>query len=698
MKQKILLSIIILVLSATFACNVSSLSEEWEYSMNGEVRWVYADDLDNDGEVEILVHAFRKSGIEEYSVIYIFNKEGKITGKIDTNSEIFDVQVMDFDNDLEKEIITAAGGLEKGDMNKPYGSVRIFNKQGDVELDYNIISKFRSVYAADLDNDSRNEILAASGYEIVTHVRKICYCDVYALNKRLGLEWKFKAHEDRILIEEYTDIYAEDLDNARDSNNKTHKEIITSTSRGIIYVLRSDNVNIDDYGYATKNNLRWNYTLDGVAEVYATDLDNPLEMREKTGYPCDIDKLNETEKLEKGRPMCYECAIGSCDDKCDVSCREVIASSAGGTVYVFQGNGTLRWSYKTGGRITGTSVSDIDNDGRKEIIVGSDDVYVLDNNGKLLMNYKTQKKVLSVHTADLNNDNIKEIISGTDDGLYIIGIDGTLYEKMHASNIKSVYSSDIDGDGIKEIIAGIGWSAYIFKTNQTILYERSAEMHYKIARDYYEKENYNTALIYANKSREQYTVARIPGGISKSEEFMSDIENKIYIKLKEDEAGEYLEIAQFYYNLSNQTYATNQTVPKGIADSIADKITQMIKVDEKNLVACEINGTVVNATPEYCAGEYAKLARAIYLELGYEDMVNLTDSMIPGSKKAEVNETTGNAQVESAPEEKDLIKQLIDRELKFFGIPALYLIIPVVFILIVRLNYYISKRRREKGG
>jgi len=72
--------------------------------------------------------------------------------------------------------------------------------------------------------------------------------------------------------------------------------------------------------------------------------------------------------------------------------------------------------------------------------------------------------------------------------------------------------------------------------------------------------------------------------------------------------------------------------------------------------------------------------------------------MIPGSKKAEVNETTDKAQVESAPEEKDLIKQLIDRELKFFGIPTLYLIIVGVFILIVRLNYYISKRRREKGG
>jgi len=123
----------------------------------------------------------------------------------------------------------------------------------------------------------------------------------------------------------------------------------------------------------------------------------------------------------------------------------------------------------------------------------------------------------------------------------------------------------------------------------------------------------------------------------------------------------------------------------------------MIKVDEKNLVACEINGTVVNATPKYCAGEYAKLARAIYLELGYEDKVKLADSMIPGSEKAEVNETTGQAHVEPQ-EEKDLIRQLIDRELKFFGIPTLYLIILIVFILIVRLNYYISKRRKEKGG
>ena len=77
MKQKIsLISLAALILFAGITCNVSSLTEEWEYSMNGEVRWVYADDLDNDGEVEILVHAFKTTGIEEFGVIYIFDKTG----------------------------------------------------------------------------------------------------------------------------------------------------------------------------------------------------------------------------------------------------------------------------------------------------------------------------------------------------------------------------------------------------------------------------------------------------------------------------------------------------------------------------------------------------------------------------------------------------------------------------------------------
>jgi len=685
-----------LLLSAIFAGSVLSISGEWDYAMGGEIREVYSDDLDGDGNFEVIAHAFITTGVESYSTVYVFNKTGGVFGKINTRSEILDMQVIDFDRDGEKELIVAMGSLENNDIFKPVGSIVIYGKTGDIKQHYAGIQGFvHGIYASDVNNDSRNELLAASGYELVTTAHMQCYCKVYLLNRRMEETWAFKAHDDRVLIEEYMDVYAEDLDKVLDADNKTHKEIITSTSAGRIYLLDASGA------------LKWNYSLSGIAKVYAADIDNPKELREATAYVCEASKVSESEKLDKGKPVCYACGMDSCDDKCNVSCAEIIASSPDGTVYVFGRNQTLRWSYKTDGRISGTSVTDINDDGSKEIVAGSDDVYVLNNNGKLIWRYKTPTKVLSIHAEDLNNDRIFEIIAGTENGLYLFGADGTLYEKYELEHVVSVHAADLNNDGVKEIVAGAGFNAYVFKVNEEKLYSYSAKTHYGLAQNYYKSEDYSNALVYANKSYAYYVLADDAAGSVKSKELIAEIEKTVYIKSKEKEADEYLKIAQFYYNLSNKTDVKNITAPPGLIAQITNIIIGGGK-NEIKLVSCPINGSLVNVSADVCSKEYAKLARVIYLELGYDDKVNLTELMIPESERAGwVNVTKNETVPEEIPvneEEKTMLQKIIGGELKIFGIPALYIIIIVSLILISfiysKVNAIMASRAAKgvKGG
>ncbi len=648
---------LVLILFIISTGNVFSMNEVWKSEMGGQVVWVYADDPDEDSTVEILVHVIKESTIEKYGVIYILDDNYKIIGKIDDNTEIFDIQVFDFDRDDEKEIIIATGKLLDNNVRNPYGTIKVFNKTGGTEQKYSDMGFFRSVYAGDVNGDRRNEIIAASGYEHATQFRQECFCDIYFLNRRFDPDWKFKVYRGENIMEKFLCVYAEDLDNIL-ADGKMHKEIIATTSSGKLYVLDSSNVVIDNEGYA-ENIMLWNYSPDGISKVYAEDLDDPVELRNKTAYPCNATVTNNGITQTK-ESVCYRCNITECNENCSISCKEVIAGTGAGTVYVFNSSGKLRWSYKTPGKpkseIIDVLISDINNDKKQGIIAGSDAVYALDNNGNLLWKYKTKKAVTTLYTADLDNDNFNEIIAGTEEGLCIIGSDGILYENYEINDVKSVCANDIDNDSVMEIIAGIDSNIHIFKINETNLRINSAKKHYEIAQDYYENGNYNATISYANKSHIYYTKVNHTEGISKSIQLINDARDKIYIKLRVDEAKKYFEIALNYSE----------------------------------------NNDTVNASI------YAELSREIYIELNDTEKITVADALIlkcEGEKTEEIDETieiTGTDDENITVEEKSLIRKIIDRELEFYGIPVLYVILIVILISGVLISQQAKKRKQEE--
>jgi outer membrane protein assembly factor BamB len=111
---------------------------------------------------------------------------------------------------------------------------------------------------------------------------------------------------------------------------------------------------------------------------------------------------------------------------------------------------SLMWTYETHGETGSPVIADVDDDGKKEVIIDSSDgyVHVLDSNGNLKWSYMTAGGVrryvnrgirTALSVADLDNDGYKEVIYGSKEGkLYVLdGKDGTVlwkYVVLKATN------------------------------------------------------------------------------------------------------------------------------------------------------------------------------------------------------------------------------------------------------------------------
>ena len=143
---------------------------------------------------------------------------------------------------------------------------------------------------------------------------------------------------------------------------------------------------------------------------------------------------------------------------------EVVMGSWDRKIYCLQGSdGTLEWSYATGGEIYSSPVvADVDGDGEVEVVVGSYDhkVYCLrGSDGSLEWSYATGGEVRSSPAvADVDGDGEMEVVVGSaDHEVYCLrGSDGAL-EWSYATG-GAVWSSpavaDVDGDGEMEVVVG----------------------------------------------------------------------------------------------------------------------------------------------------------------------------------------------------------------------------------------------------
>jgi len=151
---------------------------------------------------------------------------------------------------------------------------------------------------------------------------------------------------------------------------------------------------------------------------------------------------------------------------------EIVVPLANGQLYAYKGNGQLLsgWPVSIGDVIdqynsqvinSSPSISDLNEDGLAEIIVGSTDknLYVFDASGNLKWTYATDDMVLSSpYVADIDaNTAGKEIAFGSGDGyFYLLSQDGQLlWKRVTGWTLRSSpIAADLDSDGDVELLIG----------------------------------------------------------------------------------------------------------------------------------------------------------------------------------------------------------------------------------------------------
>ncbi len=150
-------------------------------------------------------------------------------------------------------------------------------------------------------------------------------------------------------------------------------------------------------------------------------------------------------------------------------------------VAAFRPSGERMWSFETGHPVRALDIGDINDDGIPEIVAGCDDhhVYLLDRSGKKVWSYKCKPstdrnggppKVDFVEITDLEGDGKSELVVGAN-WVHVLKADGSLkWEKymrfwrgMVVGDFACASISDINGDGSREIVAAFHASYPLFQ-------------------------------------------------------------------------------------------------------------------------------------------------------------------------------------------------------------------------------------------
>jgi len=206
---------------------------------------------------------------------------------------------------------------------------------------------------------------------------------------------------------------------------------------------------------------QWSYpTGDWVSSVCAADIDGDGDIEVLAGCrDCNLHVLTKRGNLKwkferEGEWVGTAYAI---DNREALDRTRVVVGSRDSKVYGLDRTGRQLWQYCTEHVVRKVRVSDINRDGKYEVLVGSEDRYVhaLEcETGKLLWQYRTNGWIRGLFVRDIDGDGEVEILAGSGDKyLHVIDERGQLKWKHDIKNkIYSVFAIDLDKDGIVEIL------------------------------------------------------------------------------------------------------------------------------------------------------------------------------------------------------------------------------------------------------
>lgn len=254
-------------------------------------------------------------------------------------------------------------------------------------------------------------------------------------------------YEDLILLSNYTGVRCFDIGSSRllwatprlAHGNVAHNALFLEESGDKVMIYAEQDMWRDMQQNVWRTNL------------YRVDLRNghKAKLAEIDGKcPCHIRLLESSPssgKVSRGTLVWYTNQTGFC--AMDLLTRE------------------LRWQWQGPGRGTGTIVvSDLDKDGKNEVLLYANDLYCLDVEAKKLLwkfdlGYESGIECPSI--ADLDGDSIPEIVVSAQKAIYILNRGGELLDEFVVdSNIGGHLIVDGDGDGRPDILFCSGEFVY----------------------------------------------------------------------------------------------------------------------------------------------------------------------------------------------------------------------------------------------
>jgi hypothetical protein len=157
--------------------------------------------------------------------------------------------------------------------------------------------------------------------------------------------------------------------------------------------------------------------------------------------------------------------------------KEVIGGSDNWHFYVLDAAGKFLWRYETVHRSTCGTAADLDGDGKQEVIAGTEYYWwsVLSWDGKRKWGFSGGPTVNSVAAGDVDGDGKKEVVFGSADGcVYLASHDGKKRWAFDTGDeVSAVAVADMDGDGKADILAGSkNFNVYAFRADGAVLWRR----------------------------------------------------------------------------------------------------------------------------------------------------------------------------------------------------------------------------------
>lgn len=331
--------------------------------------------------------------------------------------------------------------------------------------------------------------------------------------------------------------------------------------------------------------------------------------------------------------------------------KDIFIGTDEGVLFVYNRSGELLLKYTATsdlvGGIVAVYVSSFNETLNRYIIIGT--------NGGIIGFFNTKsskaewiarlsKSVESIDVSDINSDGLKEILVGSQDGDIYVYDNSGINEWYYPTGTSIYYlkTLDIDGNGYMDVIVGSINNVTLYEMNMEYVLRQSASFLYDKAESYFSLAEYTTAMIYVVKAKDIYFEIKDVEGITRCDMLIKKVNDELRSRKKFD--------ADIQYDRAVAAYARNDInnsltfldgarkiyveigddVGVGKCDSLKQEINKFI-IAEKSVVA---EAHYVRALNYFSFRNYtetlseARAARDLYQEIGYYNGTLLSNRII----------------------------------------------------------------------